>query len=69
MLPYIEEHLRQGGRLQQITRHMLGLFQGQAGARAWRRHLSEYAHQDGAGIEILLAALDRVPAGVGQSNL
>ncbi|MEO0903931.1 MAG: tRNA dihydrouridine(20/20a) synthase DusA, partial [Pseudomonadota bacterium] len=44
MLPYIAAHLAQGGRLGQVTRHMLGLFQGKPGARGWRRHLSENAH-------------------------
>ncbi len=60
MLPYITEHLAQGGRLGQVTRHMLGLFQGRPGARGWRRHLSENAHADGAGPEVVLAALDHV---------
>jgi len=57
MLPYIEAHLAHGGRLNQITRHMLGLFHGQAGARHWRRLLSETVHKDGAGPEAILAAL------------
>ena len=60
MLPYIAAHLAQGGRLGQVTRHMLGLFQGKPGARGWRRHLSENAHADGAGPEVVLAALDHV---------
>jgi tRNA-dihydrouridine synthase A len=57
MLPYIEEQLLAGARLAQMTRHMLGLFHGQPGARAWRRYLSEHAHADGAGIEVLERAL------------
>ena len=40
MYPYIEKHLAEGGRLHAITRHMLGLFAGRPGARAWRRILS-----------------------------
>lgn len=60
MLPYIADHLAQGGRLGQVTRHMLGLFQGRPGARGWRRHLSENAHADGAGPEVVLAALEHV---------
>ncbi len=60
MLPYIADHLAQGGRLGQVTRHMLGLFQGRPGARGWRRHLSENAHADGAGPAVVLAALDHV---------
>lgn len=57
MVPYVEKHLAAGGRLHQITRHMLGLFAGRPGARAWRRTLSEGAVQDGAGPEIMLQAL------------
>ena len=60
MLPYIADHLAAGGRLGQITRHMLGLFQGRPGARGWRRHLSENAHADGAGPEVVLEALGHV---------
>ncbi|MEL6951992.1 MAG: tRNA dihydrouridine(20/20a) synthase DusA [Pseudomonadota bacterium] len=57
MLPYIAAHLRSGGRLHHVTRHMLGLFAGQTGARAWRRILSEGANLPGAGPELLEAAL------------
>ena len=60
MLPYIEAHLSAGGRLHQVTRHMLGLFTGQPGARAWRRMLSEAAGRDGAGPEVVEAAAARV---------
>ena len=58
--PYIADHLAAGGRLHQITRHMLGLFHGQPGARGWRRVLSEGASRDGAGLEVLDHALDQV---------
>lgn len=57
MRPYIARHLGTGGRLHQITRHMLGLFHGQPGARTWRRILSERANAPGAGLEVLDAAL------------
>ncbi|QFT73350.1 putative tRNA-dihydrouridine synthase [Ruegeria sp. THAF33] len=60
MVPYVERHLANGGRLHQITRHMLGLFAGRPGARAWRRALSEGAVRDGAGPEVMLRALDHV---------
>ena len=60
MLPYIEAHLRAGGRLHQVTRHMLGLFHGRPGARQWRRVLSERGTADGAGPEVLEAALAAV---------
>ena len=46
-----------GTPLNRITRHALGLFQGQPGARAWRRYLSENAHRPGAGPEVLSEAL------------
>ncbi|MXQ07357.1 tRNA dihydrouridine(20/20a) synthase DusA [Alphaproteobacteria bacterium GH1-50] len=61
MIPHIEAHLAEGGRLHSVTRHMLGLFAGRPGARAWRRRLSEGATQDGAGVELLRQALDAVP--------
>ncbi len=61
LLPYVENELAQGVRLQQISRHILGLFQGQPGARAWRRYLSENAHRKGGGVEVLERALARVP--------
>ncbi|EPX81418.1 tRNA dihydrouridine(20/20a) synthase DusA [Salipiger mucosus] len=60
MLPYIEAHLSEGGRLHQVTRHMLGLFAGRPGARQWRRVLSERATRDGAGPEVVEAALGRL---------
>ena len=60
MRPYISGHLAQGGRLHQITRHMLGLFTGRPGARGWRRVLSENATRPGAGLDILDRALAEV---------
>lgn len=60
MLPYIEAHLVRGGRLNQITRHMLGLFAGRPGARHWKRYLSENAHKEGAGPEVVERALAEV---------
>jgi tRNA-dihydrouridine synthase A len=57
MVPYIEAHIAQGGRASNVTRHMLGLFQGQPGARAYRRHLATEAVKPGAGAEVLANAL------------
>jgi tRNA-dihydrouridine synthase A len=77
MLPYIERELQSGCELKHITRHMLGLFQGVPGARAWRRQLSHYGPGAGAGSEVILAALEAVaeisargnaPAGIMQSH-
>ncbi len=58
MLPYIDAHIDGGGRLNQITRHMMGLFAGRPGARVWRRTLSEQASAPGAGCQVVLDALD-----------
>lgn len=41
IVPYAERHVAAGGSLRHITRHMLGLYHGQPGARAWRRALSD----------------------------
>ena len=60
MRPYIARHLASGGRLHQITRHMLGLFHNRPGARHWRRILSERANAPGAGLEVVDAALEAV---------
>ncbi len=56
LLPYVEAEIETGARLHDITRHLLGLFNGCAGARRFRRHLSEHAHQPRAGVDVLLAA-------------
>lgn len=60
MRPYLEGHLAAGGRLHQVTRHMLGLFAGRPGARGWRRVLSEEANRPGAGLEVVDKALAAV---------
>jgi tRNA-dihydrouridine synthase A len=57
LLPYAERHLRAGGRLNNIVRHILGLYHGQPRARAFRRHLSEHAPRNGAGVDVLEEAL------------
>jgi tRNA-dihydrouridine synthase A len=61
MLPYIEQRMTKGRPLKSITRHLLGLFQGKPGAKAWRRHLSENAHLKGADLNVLTDALALVP--------
>jgi tRNA-dihydrouridine synthase A len=57
ILPYVETQLARGTRLHSITRHMLGLFHGVPGARAWRRHLSAHAPRADAGLDVVLTAL------------
>lgn len=61
MLPYVESVLEAGEPLHRVTRHMLGLYAGRPGARAWRRHISEHAHRSGAGPEVLINALNAMP--------
>ncbi|CAH0542947.1 tRNA dihydrouridine(20/20a) synthase DusA [Vibrio marisflavi] len=61
MYPYIEQQLANGSYLGHITRHMIGLFQSMPGARQWRRYISENAHKPGAGIEVVEAALAKIP--------
>ena len=60
-LPYVERQLGEGVPLHSMTRHILGLFNGLRGARAWRRHLSTHAIRDHAGPDVLDAALKLVP--------
>lgn len=60
LLSYIEQELSNGRSLIHITRHILGLFQGQPGARHWRRYLSENAHKTKAGLEVIKNALEQV---------
>ena len=61
MIPYIDAHLDKGGKLAQVTRHMLGLFTGRPGARTWRRILSEGAHRPEADASLVLEAMSHVP--------
>ena len=61
-MAYAKGELARGSRLNQLTRHILGLFHGQKRARSFRRLLAEGAHLDGAGIEVLQAAR-RIVAG------
>ena len=65
MVPYVDSCLAEGASLNSITRHMLGLYAGQPGARAWRRYISERAHRAGAGSEVLIDALNAMPAAAG----
>ena len=59
---YIAAQLRVGVPLHAMTRHMLGLFNGMPGGRAWRRTLSERAVRAGAGVEVVLDALAHTAA-------
>jgi tRNA-dihydrouridine synthase A len=57
MRPYIEAELARGTALKHITRHLLGLYQGEPGARAFRRILSEGAHLSGANWSLIEQAM------------
>jgi tRNA-dihydrouridine synthase A len=56
-LPYVEDQLSRGVHLAAMTRHMLGLFHGRPGARAWRRILTVEGAKAGAGIDVIDRAL------------
>nr|WP_275401541.1 tRNA dihydrouridine(20/20a) synthase DusA [Wenzhouxiangella limi] len=56
MADYAADHIARGGRLQQVARHMLGLFHGCPGARRWRQILSQNMHRPGVGPELFFHA-------------
>ncbi len=58
LIPYIQQQLAEGLRLNHISRHILGLFHGEKGARLWRRHISENAHKPDADERVILEALE-----------
>ena len=60
LIPYIEARMAEGTPLKSITRHILGLYTGLPGAKLWRRVLSEEAHREGAGTEVVRRALEAV---------
>ncbi|MFA6230811.1 MAG: tRNA dihydrouridine(20/20a) synthase DusA [Rhodanobacter sp.] len=61
MRPYVEAELARGTALKHISRHLLGLYQGEPGARSFRRTISEGAHLPGAGWALLERALESCP--------
>jgi tRNA-dihydrouridine synthase A len=60
LVPYIQTQLRENVRLHSISRHILGLFHGQPGARAWRQHISENAPKTDADTNVILQALNLI---------
>ncbi len=64
MLPYIDNWQNKGLYPNKITRHMLGLFARQPGAKSWKRYLSENAHKPSAKADSLLKAISAIPAEV-----
>jgi len=67
-LPYVEARLAEGVPLAAMTRHMLGLFQGRRGARAWRRLLTVESVRPGADVQVILRALAEVAGSGVQSE-
>jgi len=55
-MEYMQQQLQQGVYLKHMSRHLLGLFAGQPGAKAWRRYISENAYKPDAGIEVIKKA-------------
>jgi tRNA-dihydrouridine synthase A len=66
LLPYIKAQMAAGARLNHITRHILGLYQGVPGARKFRRHISENAYAKEANINVLAEAFQLVKDSHGQ---
>ncbi len=60
MLPYMEAELAAGTKLHHMSRHILGLYNGLSGAKAFRRHISENAYKKDAGIEVIQHAMQRI---------
>lgn len=60
LFPYIQEEVSKGTRLHAISRHILGLFNGQPGARKWRRYISENAPRANADEHVIRQALELV---------
>ena len=55
-IDYMQKQLEQGVYLKHMSRHLLGLFSGKPGAKAWRRHISENAYKEGVGVDVIQQA-------------
>jgi len=62
LIPYAEQHVRDGGRLADITRHLLGLYHGRPRGKLFRRYLSENASRASARVDVLREAVAYVEA-------
>ena len=62
LIPYLEQVLSAGGKLNHVLRHVLGLYQRQPGGKQFRRILSEGMHSEGAGIELFEQAVAQTQA-------
>lgn len=65
MRHYIENHVKNGGRPHQVTRHMMGLFHGMPGAKAWKQNLSSNTYS--GSLEYYDSAINAVSAGSGST--
>ena len=61
-IPYLQQQIKSGIRLSCMTRHILGLFHGQPGAKGWRRYISENACKPDADETVVLQALSFIQA-------
>ena len=66
-IEYVDRHLQQGCRLNQLSRHAVGLFHGEPRSRLWRRHISENAHLPGSDSDVLRDAYAAM-TGIGQQR-
>ena len=62
LIPYLQQVLSEGGKLNHVLRHVLGLYQRQPGGKQFRRILSEGMHSEGAGIELFEQAVVQTQA-------
>jgi tRNA-dihydrouridine synthase A len=60
LIPYVDKEISAGTPINRITRHILGLFQGQPGAKKWRRMLSEESHKSGSESSLISRAAAQV---------
>ncbi len=60
LIPFVQDEFSKGTPINRITRHILGLFQGRPGAKAWRRHISDNAHRDDAVPDLIREAAQMV---------
>jgi tRNA-dihydrouridine synthase A len=68
LIPYAAAHIARGGRLNNVTRHILGLYHGRPRGRLFRRHLSELTTRPGAGIDVIGSAIAVAEQGAGAST-
>ncbi|SFV39139.1 tRNA dihydrouridine(20/20a) synthase DusA [Hyphomicrobium facile] len=68
LIPYAERHIQNGGRLSNITKHILGIYHGQPRGRAFRRLLSERVTDPSAAVDVLKDAIALAEHGLGRED-